>query len=41
MINSLLTFGAKSVDPEILEQTLTVRAEIVNDIEKNCINKKE
>ncbi|NOQ24565.1 MAG: tetratricopeptide repeat protein [Bacteroidales bacterium] len=39
MINSLLTFGAKSVDPKILEQTLTVRAEIVNEIEKNCVNK--
>jgi tetratricopeptide (TPR) repeat protein len=39
MINSLLTFGAKSVDPKILEQTLTVREEIVNEIEKNCVNK--
>jgi tetratricopeptide (TPR) repeat protein len=39
MINSLLTFGAKSVDPKILEQTLTVRAKIVDEIEKNCVNK--
>lgn len=39
MINSLLTFGAKSVKPEILEQTLTVRKETVNEIEKNCVNK--
>ncbi|MCD4696964.1 MAG: tetratricopeptide repeat protein [Bacteroidales bacterium] len=39
MINSLLTFGAKSVNPKILEQTLTVREEVVNEIEKNCINK--
>jgi len=39
MINSLLTFGAKSVKPEILEQTLTGRKDTVNEIEKNCINK--
>jgi tetratricopeptide (TPR) repeat protein len=39
MINSLLTFGAKSVEPNILEQTLTVRAKVVNEIEKNCVNK--
>ena len=39
MFNSLLTFGAKSVDPKILEQTLTVRVNIVNEIEKNCVNK--
>ena len=39
MINSLLTFGAKSVKPEILEQTLTVRKETVDEIEKNCVNK--
>jgi tetratricopeptide (TPR) repeat protein len=39
MINSLLSFGAKSVKPEILEQTLTIREETVDEIEKNCINK--
>ena len=39
MIDSLLTFGAKSVKPEILEKTLTVRAETVNEIENNCVNK--
>ena len=39
MINSLLTFGAKSVKPEILEQTLTIRKETVDEIEKNCIIK--
>ena len=39
MINSLLTFGAKSVKPEILEKTLTVRKKTVNEIEKNCVNK--
>ena len=39
MINSLLSFGAKNVSPEILEQTLTVRGEIVNEIEKNCVTK--
>ena len=39
MINSLLSFGAKSVSPKILEQTLTVREAVVNDIEKNCISK--
>ncbi len=39
MINSLLTFGAKSVKPEILEQTLTVRKETVDEIEKSCVNK--
>ena len=39
MINSLLTFGAKSVNPEILEKTLTCREEVVNEIEKNCVKK--
>jgi len=39
MINTLLTFGAKSVDPKILEQTLTVRENTVNEIEKNCVRK--
>jgi tetratricopeptide (TPR) repeat protein len=38
MFNKLLSFGAKSVNPIILEQTLTVRKEIVDGIEKNCIN---
>ncbi len=39
MINSLLTFGTKSVQPEILEKTLTVRKDIVDEIEKNCTSK--
>ena len=39
MINSLLSFGAKSVNPEILEQTLTIREDIVNEIEKTCVQK--
>ncbi|MCF8374268.1 MAG: tetratricopeptide repeat protein [Bacteroidales bacterium] len=39
MVNSLLTFGTKNVNPEILEQTLTIREDTVNEIEKNCINK--
>lgn len=39
MINTLLTFGAKNVNPETLEQTLTIREEVVNEIEKTYINK--
>jgi DNA-binding transcriptional ArsR family regulator len=39
MINSLLSFGARSVNPKFLEQTLTVRRQIVDEIEKECIEK--
>jgi len=39
MNNSLLSFGARSVDPKILEQTLTVRAEVVEEIERKCVEK--
>ncbi len=41
MTNSLLTFGAKSVKPEILEKTLTERKQTVDEIEKNCTIKTE
>ena len=41
MINSLLTFGAKSVKPEVLEKTLTERKMTVDEIEKNFIIKTE
>ncbi|MCD4793285.1 MAG: tetratricopeptide repeat protein [Bacteroidales bacterium] len=39
MINTLLTFGAKSVNPKILEKTLTVRKKTVDEIERNCVAK--
>ncbi|MBA7532787.1 Photosystem I assembly protein Ycf3 [subsurface metagenome] len=39
MINPLLTFNAKNVDPEILEQTLVGRKEILDRLEKELISK--
>ena len=39
MANPLLTFNAKSVDAEILEQTLVGRKEILDRLEKELISK--
>jgi len=39
MANPLLTFGAKSVAAEILEQTLVGRKEITDRLEKELISK--
>jgi len=39
MSNSLLSFGARNVEPDILEQTLTIRADVVDEIEKKCTEK--
>ncbi|MBN4051601.1 tetratricopeptide repeat protein [bacterium AH-315-M05] len=39
MANPLLTFNVKSVDPEILEQTLVERKEILDRLEKELISK--
>jgi len=39
MTNPLLTFNAKSVDPEILEQTLVGRKETLDRLEKELISK--
>ena len=37
MINPLLTFNAKNVDPEILEQTLVGRKKVLDRLEKELI----
>lgn len=39
MINSLLSFGAKSVNPLLLEETLTTRKIVVDEIEHKCVAK--
>lgn len=39
MTNTILSFGAMCVNPEILEQTLTARLETVNEIERKFVEK--
>ncbi len=39
MLDRLLSFNAQSVNPIILEKTLTIRKKVVDDIESKCISK--